>query len=192
MDLEPLKKAMLEVVSEKTGYPASMLELEMDMEADLGIDSIKRVEIMGSMQELFPDMPPVNPEELAELRTLGEVVEYMGQQTSSTAATPAAPAISSQSGSALETEQLVDLEPLKKAMLEVVSEKTGYPASMLELEMDMEADLGIDSIKRVEIMGSMQELFPEMPPINPEELAELRTLGEVVEYMGPLVAEKKI
>ena len=56
----------------------------------------------------------------------------------------------------------------------------------------MEADLGIDSIKRVEIMGSMQELFPEMPPINPEELAELRTLGEVVEYMGPLVAEKKI
>lgn len=46
-----------------------MLELEMDMEADLGIDSIKRVEILGAMQELYPNMPPVNPEELAELRT---------------------------------------------------------------------------------------------------------------------------
>ncbi len=78
-DLGPLTQAMLSIVSEKTGYPADMLEIEMDMEADLGIDSIKRVEILGAMQEQFPDLPPVNPDDLAELRTLGEIVEYMGQ-----------------------------------------------------------------------------------------------------------------
>ena len=42
---------MLAIVSEKTGYPVEMLELSMDMESDLGIDSIKRVEILGAMQE---------------------------------------------------------------------------------------------------------------------------------------------
>ncbi len=36
------EKVMLEVVAEETGYPTEMLDLEMDMEADLGIDSIKR------------------------------------------------------------------------------------------------------------------------------------------------------
>jgi polyketide-type polyunsaturated fatty acid synthase PfaA len=79
IDLGPLTQSMLNVVSEKTGYPADMLEVEMDMEADLGIDSIKRVEILGAMQEQFPDLPPVDPDELAELRTLGEIVEYMGR-----------------------------------------------------------------------------------------------------------------
>jgi hypothetical protein len=41
---------LLDIVSEKTGYPSEMLELDMDMEADLGIDSIKRVEILGAMR----------------------------------------------------------------------------------------------------------------------------------------------
>ena len=42
----------------------------MDMEADLGIDSIKRVEIMGAMQERYPDLPKAEASALAELHTL--------------------------------------------------------------------------------------------------------------------------
>ena len=70
-------EAFLQVVSEKTGYPVEMLELSMDMEADLGIDSIKRVEILGAMQTQFPDLPRVEPETLAELRTLGQVAGHL-------------------------------------------------------------------------------------------------------------------
>lgn len=73
---------------------------------------------------------------------------------------------------------------LSEALLNVVSEKTGYPAETLELGMDIEADLGIDSIKRVEILGAMRDQFPELPQLKPEELAELRTLGQIVEYMN--------
>ncbi|NJR67771.1 MAG: hypothetical protein HC771_03205 [Synechococcales cyanobacterium CRU_2_2] len=77
-----MQTKLLEVVSDKTGYPAEMLELDMDMEADLGIDSIKRVEILGALQEAFPDLPQPNLEELAEIemRTLGQVAEYMQSQ----------------------------------------------------------------------------------------------------------------
>ena len=56
-DVETLTKALLNVVSEKTGYPVEMLELSTDMEADLGINSIKRVEIMGAMRAQFPNLP---------------------------------------------------------------------------------------------------------------------------------------
>ena len=49
--------------------------------------------------------------------------------------------------------------------MEVVGQLTGYPVEMLELDMDMEADLGIDSIKRVEILGAIQEQFPHLPTI---------------------------
>jgi len=50
------------------------------MEADLGIDSIKRVEILGGLLEIYPDLPKPNPEEIGELRTLGEIANYMQQQ----------------------------------------------------------------------------------------------------------------
>jgi acyl transferase domain-containing protein len=85
-------------------------------------------------------------------------------------------------------------DSMSKALLEVVSDKTGYPTEMLELEMDLEADLGIDSIKRVEIMGTLQESFPELPKLSPEELAEKRTLGQIVQYLQGqmMVTEKKI
>ena len=68
-------------MSEKTGYPVEILELSMDMEADLGIDSIKRVEILGGLLEIYPDLPKPNPEEIGELRTLGEIANYMQQQS---------------------------------------------------------------------------------------------------------------
>ena len=229
IDFATLSQMLLTVVSEKTGYPAEMLELEMDMEADLGIDSIKRVEILGTLQELVPELPKPNLEELAERRTLAQIVEYMQtipktyqfqsapvmlNPTVDVLAIPAArqfdatplnggdptpvayggkPSFSagSRTGVAPQVGEpahatgspALDFDTLSQTLLAVVSEKTGYPIEMLELEMDMEADLGIDSIKRVEILGTLQELVPELPKPNLEELAELRTLGQIVEYL---------
>ncbi|MBU2934281.1 type I polyketide synthase [Vibrio cyclitrophicus] len=174
------EKVMLEVVAEKTGYPTEMLDLEMDMEADLGIDSIKRVEILGTVQDELPTLPELNPEDLAECRTLGEIVDYMNSKL------PASAPVSSQAAvvAPATASNGLDAAVVQKTMLEVVAEKTGYPTEMLDLAMDMEADLGIDSIKRVEILGTVQDELPTLPELNPEDLAECRTLGEIVDYMN--------
>ncbi len=74
---QSLVPSLLAIVSEKTGYPVEMLDLDMDMEADLGIDSIKRVEILGALQDAHPDLPEVATDVLAELRTLRQIVERM-------------------------------------------------------------------------------------------------------------------
>ncbi|MEN4042643.1 MAG: phosphopantetheine-binding protein, partial [Anaerolineaceae bacterium] len=181
--------ALLAIVSEKTGYPSEMLELGMDMEADLGIDSIKRVEILGAMRNVYPDLPKVEPEVFAEMRTLAQVIEHI-QKTlpGNGAATPAAVITEAVSQSQpvaviIPTTSRPDHSNLVAALLEVVSEKTGYPSEMLELEMDMEADLGIDSIKRVEILGAMRNVYPDLPKVAPEAFAELRTLGQVTEHI---------
>ena len=176
----------------------------MDMEADLGIDSIKRVEILGGMREVYPDLPKVDPEVFAEMRTLSQVIDHISQvlpgvgASAPTAAvtTPVdTKAVSSQAEQApqsvLETAAPApgDNQDMAKGLLSVVSDKTGYPPEMLELNMDMEADLGIDSIKKVEIMGAMRELYPHMPKADPEAFAEARTLGQIVDYLGQLAAE---
>ncbi|CAM2067037.1 SDR family NAD(P)-dependent oxidoreductase [Sulfidibacter corallicola] len=163
---------LLGVVAEKTGYPVEMLNQEMDLEADLGVDSIKRVEILSAMREAEPNLPEVDPSEMAELRTLGDITNYLSARL------PQAPAAPAPTGSAPSASGLHDL------LMRVVSEKTGYPADMLNAEMDLEADLGVDSIKRVEILSAMREAEPNLPEVDPGEMAELRTLGDIAGYMG--------
>jgi acyl transferase domain-containing protein len=227
IDLSGLSDRLLAITSEKTGYPVEMLELDMDMEADLGIDSIKRVEIMGALQDAFPEMPkPSNMEEVAELRTIGQIVNYLQSNSSKgvsveiaevqsvqiaeiPVATPIVEAVEvavTKTATAIQEVALLIPEPeivandtttadfanLDQALLSITSEKTGYPVEMLELDMDMEADLGIDSIKRVEIMGALQEAFPDLPkPSNMEEVAELRTIGQIVDYLQKLAGDEK-
>ncbi|MBF2067745.1 MAG: acyltransferase domain-containing protein [Calothrix sp. C42_A2020_038] len=236
LDLSDLSDKLLAITSEKTGYPIEMLELDMDMEADLGIDSIKRVEILGALQEIYPNLPQPNLEELSEKRTIGQIVEYLKSSNSpltsveSTVAeveiganippvtTPTIPEVINKittNGSTssfvnttatvqvalpvaevevpvIEVGSTVDLTNLGQILLGITSEKTGYPVEMLELDMDMEADLGIDSIKRVEIMGALQEALPDLPkPSNMEEVAELRTIGQIVNYLQNLAGGQK-
>ncbi|MEO0565531.1 MAG: phosphopantetheine-binding protein, partial [Chloroflexota bacterium] len=71
---------LLGIVSEKTGYPVDLLEPGMSLEADLGIDSIKRVEILGVMQDTVPGLPPLKPDEMARLDTLGQIADYIREQ----------------------------------------------------------------------------------------------------------------
>ncbi|HVM70400.1 MAG TPA: acyltransferase domain-containing protein, partial [Anaerolineales bacterium] len=47
-DTEQIKAFVLALVSEKTGYPSEVLDLELDLEADLGIDTVKQAELFAS------------------------------------------------------------------------------------------------------------------------------------------------
>ena len=76
---------VLDVVSDKTGYPVEMLDLDMDIEADLGIDSIKRVEIVAAIEERCPGLAGIEPEHMGSLRTLREIIAYMTSNTSAAA-----------------------------------------------------------------------------------------------------------
>jgi NADP-dependent 3-hydroxy acid dehydrogenase YdfG/acyl carrier protein len=82
-----------------------MLALSMELEADLGIDSIKRVEILSAMRERAPGLPEVNATEMAALRTLGQIVDYMRGRTaaaSNTAAAAPGSAVAAPRASAIE------------------------------------------------------------------------------------------
>jgi NAD(P)-dependent dehydrogenase (short-subunit alcohol dehydrogenase family) len=75
--IEDLLQRLVALVAERTGYPTEMLAPEQDMEADLGIDSIKRVEILTSFARQFPDLGAGVPEQLRAARTLQDVVKVM-------------------------------------------------------------------------------------------------------------------
>ena len=45
--------ALREAFAERTGYPLELIEADLDLEADLGIDSVKRVEVVGHVGEVL-------------------------------------------------------------------------------------------------------------------------------------------
>ena len=176
-----IAKTLLDVVSEKTGYPAETLDLSMALDADLGIDSIKRVEILAAIQERLPNAPVVKPEHLGTLNSLQEVVNFLLGSNHPAAA--AGPVPSPAASPAVSTPEQQTLAPV---LLEIVSAKTGYPSDMLDLDMSLDADLGIDSIKRVEILAAVQERLPNATVVKPEHLGTLNTLRQVLQHLQGL------
>jgi len=101
-DRDEITTRLLEIVRDRTGYPIETLGLDLDMEADLGIDSIKRVEILGKLRDEFPSLKGLSEsaevmDALARARTLGMIAERMVSLTdlAAPAAVPSEPAASS-------------------------------------------------------------------------------------------------
>jgi acyl transferase domain-containing protein/NAD(P)-dependent dehydrogenase (short-subunit alcohol dehydrogenase family)/acyl carrier protein len=172
---------LIDVVSEKTGYPENVLDLDMQLDADLGIDSIKRVEILSALQDRLPGLPALKPDQLSSFRTLRTIVEFVNQCLPGA---PQAPLLAGAPSSSA-------VGDVTSVLLEVVADKTGYPAEMLELDMRLDADLGIDSIKRVEIFSAIHDRLPETPSAGPEQLGALGTLREIVAFLSSGVVEPK-
>lgn len=168
-----------QIVAEKTGYPPDMLGLDMELDADLGIDSIKRVEIFAALQDRLPGARTVKPEDLGRLRTLRDVLTYVSAEQS-----PRMNFAESNGGyGSCQVGGVTESAAVESLLLRIISDKTGYPADMLNLDMELDADLGIDSIKRVEIFATVQEKLPSAPVIKPEHLGSLRTLRQVVMFL---------
>ncbi len=173
-----IAKLVLEIISDKTGYPTDMIDAEMELESDLGIDSIKRVEILSDLNKKMGNI--FNADDVTSLSgkgSISEIVEYL------TSITGAAPETAAQQL----VEQGTSGSDIEKVVLECISDKTGYPTDMIDATMELESDLGIDSIKRVEIFSAV---FSALKcSLTPDEVGELATQTDIQSIVAYL-AEK--
>ncbi len=186
---------VLAIVAEKTGYPPEMLELDLDLEADLGVDTVKQAETFAAVRETWN----ISRQESLKLRdfpTLRHVVKFVYEHRPDLApAQPAAgPAPAPQQPSpvpSLPLEENVLLAPANALpasdevvtkVLAIVAEKTGYPPEMLELDLDLEADLGVDTVKQAETFAAVRETW-NIPREESLKLRDFPTLRHVVKFV---------
>ncbi|MDQ3234164.1 MAG: phosphopantetheine-binding protein, partial [Pseudobdellovibrionaceae bacterium] len=162
------QQTILEIVAEKTGFPVTMLQPGMELEADLGIDSIKKVEIFSVIQERLPQLAGLSTEELNGLRSISDLFELLGGSNPPPADDDVSPLTRIMSSGA---EELV---------YQVLADKTGYPQEVLAASMQLEADLGIDSIKRVEIFSALAELIPGLQSATQDKVGALATVADLL------------
>ncbi|MBM82804.1 MAG: hypothetical protein CMJ78_19765, partial [Planctomycetaceae bacterium] len=206
LDSRALTSFMIEYVVDQTGYPEEMVEMNVDLEADLGIDSIKKAQLLGELSESFElDFlsQQVGDLSLDDFPTLQSILDYLmsqgapsedrstqlqeniASQLPETVSTTvnAAPAVAS--ASTTESSSL-DREQLKAFMIEYVVDQTGYPEDLVEMDVDLEADLGIDSIKKAQLLGELSEQF-ELDFLHQQvgelSLDDFPTLDAILDYL---------
>lgn len=80
----------------------------------------------------------------------------------------------------------------QQILLEITAEQTGYPIEMLALDANLEADLGVNSIKRVEIIGTFRRAavpsLKEPPAWYAQEAGSVRSLQDILNIVKRLQA----
>ena len=70
-----------ELIADKTGYPAEMIDDDMDLGGELGIDSIKQVEVLSALRVQVPDVRDIATTDMGQLRTIRQIADFFGRGT---------------------------------------------------------------------------------------------------------------
>ena len=77
------------------------------------------------------------------------------------------------------------VDSMADRLLEIVCKRTGYPVEMLGLDLDLEADLGIDSIKRVEILGMLADANGgQNLNVSMEKMTNIKSLRGILDCLA--------
>ncbi|WP_371618678.1 SDR family NAD(P)-dependent oxidoreductase [Streptomyces sp. NBC_00454] len=188
-DVMDVMDVIVEIVHTRTGYPRDMLDPELDLEADLSIDSIKRVEIIGALADRI-GLPrdaggsvESAVEELSRIKTLRGIVDWVTAHTAPEASRPADPAASGRPAlGRLRVDLLplpapsTDPEVLRGLRIGVVGDGLGVAPALVgtlrehgaDVRQLAEADAGFDAVL------DLSALRPGTDPVLPDAFPGLQ------------------
>ncbi|HXJ66749.1 MAG TPA: SDR family NAD(P)-dependent oxidoreductase, partial [Actinomycetota bacterium] len=202
LDENEVREVVMELVAEQTGYPTDMLDPELDLEADLGVDTVKQAEIFVAIRGRY-DIPKDESLKLRDFPTLNHVVGFVLDRAPGGAPAASPPiepeplvaepkAVNEVQEPAIAEPLLVeapvaaaaalDEDEVRQVVMELVAEQTGYPTDMLDPELDLEADLGVDTVKQAEIFVAIRGRY-DIPKDESLKLRDFPTLNHVVGFV---------
>ena len=175
-----------------------MLDLDLDLEADLGVDTVKQAELFASVREKW-GIPRDEKRKLRDYPTLRHVIDVRAPDAAGPRGRPRSRprlprrarrrrrGVRDADRSARRTARRI---PCATAILALVTEKTGYPPDMLDLDLDLEADLGVDTVKQAELFASVRETWG-IPRDEKRKLRDYPTLRHVIDVRPPDAARPR-
>jgi acyl carrier protein len=190
-------------VVEQTGYPAEIVELDADLEADLWIDSIRKAQLFGEVGQRY-GLQAEDGVSLDDFPTLRSLIAYLVPRVvggvvaaSSSAPSPKSSPVAPPSAVPSPVATVAPAPPpsparspapaalageLERFLVEFVVEQTGYPAEIVELDADLEADLGIDSIRKAQLFGEVGQRYG-LQAEDGVSLDDFPTLRSLIDYL---------
>jgi len=188
--------------AEALEYPVEVITEDAELEADLGVDSVKQTELIARVAERYG--LPERPEgfRLSDYPTLGKVVDFVNAttpngSTQSTAPAPAAVPATPAPAAGVEGKRKVAMQAVPRdglltELAAFYAEALEYPVEVITEDAELEADLGVDSVKQTELIARVAERYglPERP--EGFRLSDYPTLGKVVDFVSTAAAERQM
>jgi NAD(P)-dependent dehydrogenase (short-subunit alcohol dehydrogenase family)/acyl carrier protein len=171
---------VMQIIAEKTGYPTDMLDLDLDLEADLGIDTVKQAEMFAAIRAAY-DIPREDNIKLRDFPTLAHAIKFVYDRRPDLKQASSRPSEdNAKPGAAVAPVSVKDA--VQEEVLKIIAEKTGYPPDMLDLDLDLEADLGIDTVKQAEMFDAIRAAY-NIPREDNIKLRDFPTLAHAIQFV---------
>jgi NAD(P)-dependent dehydrogenase (short-subunit alcohol dehydrogenase family)/acyl carrier protein len=171
---ESIREHVISVIAEVTRYPRDILLPGAHLEEELGIDSVKRAEVLAVLGSRFGIADRAEAAAVKH-RTVGDVVRavesYLQGSPPADTAKPVSPAPPPAAG------------PLLQRVVDVIAEATRCPRESLQPGADLEEDLGIDATQREAVFAALRRTL-HLP--FPERAPAVRTVGDVASVVRQL------
>ena len=153
------------------------------------MDTVKQAEVFAAVRERF-DVERDDNLQLRDFPTLTHVIGWVRDKTgiqATAAPAPAAPAAAPAAGPGSTGRRRTAPAPaaadeVTDAVIGIVAEMTGYPPELLDLDLDLEADLGVDTVKQAEVFAAVRERFNVERDDN-LQLRDFPTLTHVIGWV---------
>ncbi|EKJ99834.1 Male sterility domain-containing protein [Rhodopirellula baltica SH28] len=192
---------LFDLVVDLTGYDPEVIEFDADLEAELGVDSIKKAQLIGEIVQWGNLEVDTQSMRLAQFASLNDILQLVGDPTSCDEVESVGETYDARE-SDVDCHQGNDEAPtdtaesLRRLMIDLVVDQTGYDEDIIDMDADLEGELGIDSIKRAQLLGELEQQY-ELQSLRESnlKLSDFPTLSSihafVMAQIGQPADEKK-
>ena len=192
-----LETFLVDFVVDQTGYPREIVEIDADLEGDLGIDSIRKAQLFGEIGQRYGLSADASVS-LDDFRTLRHLLDYMLPRVGGGGVRGTPGAVATEVNPGPQRAAAATMQPaadvpsqiaggeLETFLVDFVVDQTGYPREIVELDADLEGDLGIDSIRKAQLFGEIGQRYGLSADAS-VSLDDFRTLRHLLDSMLPRV-----
>ncbi|MEO9932023.1 beta-ketoacyl synthase N-terminal-like domain-containing protein [Rhodopirellula bahusiensis] len=155
---------LFDLVVDLTGYDPEVIEFDADLEAELGVDSIKKAQLIGEIVQWGNLEVDTQSMRLAQFASLNDILQLVGDPASCGDVESVGETFDTRE-SDVDCGQVNDQAPtdtaesLRRLMIDLVVDQTGYDEDIIDMDADLEGELGIDSIKRAQLLGELEQQY---------------------------------
>jgi NAD(P)-dependent dehydrogenase (short-subunit alcohol dehydrogenase family)/acyl carrier protein len=194
-----LLETVITIVAEVTRYPREILKPQARLEEDLGIDSVKRAEIVAVLGARL-ELPATSSAPATPVRTIEDLVRAVesylvlppaagdagaalaavdtGVPRDSVDAVSPPPATRPAPGAPASPVATKD-RSFAESVIGLIADFTRYPRQILQPAADLEEDLGFDAVQQAAVLDAVRRGLGR-PVAEDRPPASVRTIGDIV------------
>ncbi len=205
---------LIDLVVELTGYSPDLIDFEADLEAELGVDSIKKAQIIGELAEWASLELDLRQMKLSHFHSLGDIRKLVVSEhqaypiRSRVVERPTGESNGREfngnefngNGSHgrlnghLQVEPPLDIRVASSSrfavaqidtlMVDFIVDQTGYSPDLIDMDADLEGELGLDSIKKAQLLGELVSHYDLQDiDLRSVRLSNFPTLGSIRDFV---------